>query len=261
MEPPPSTASPPLLLDEYVTIIIKRREGVIPDDETVHDLLREVGIERNEEEWIERGAPEVLYSGFMWEPDKVTDELSDACLATLGLAGVLKARHQLLYWQPMIEMGKEGRFRGHLSSMEETRDILRAVARRLIDRPDLMRKLPRLQPHLAETIGQVLRALPGVFDEDRDREILIPVVLSEEDIPTGDDEDDYDRKVTQEEEEERIETQEIESATASTQEATDRSAAGPPHAPQRGGKGLFIAVIVILGILTVAVLLALKYLI
>lgn len=237
----------------------------MPTDDTVRDLLREVGIERNEEEWIERGAPEVLSSGFMWEPDKVTDELSDTCLATLGLAGVLKARHQLLYWQPMIEMGKEGRFRGHLSSMEETRDILRAVARRLIDRPELMRKLPRLQPHLAETIGQVLRTLPGVFDEDRDREILIPQVLSEEDVPTGDDEDYYDRETTEDEEdeekEELIETQECDAATASTQKAADRPAAGLPDAPQRGGKGLFIAIIVILGILTVAVLLALKFLI
>ena len=88
-----------------------------------------------------------------------------------------------------------------------------------------------------------------------------PVVLSEEDVPTGDDEDDYDRDTTEDEEEELVVTQEYDSATASTQEATDRPAAGPPDAAQRGGKGLFIAVIVILGILTVAVLLALKFLI
>ena len=52
MDPPPSDHTSPLVLDEYVTIVVKRRDGVIPDDDTVRELLRDVGIGRTEATWI-----------------------------------------------------------------------------------------------------------------------------------------------------------------------------------------------------------------
>jgi len=253
---PPSDESPPLVLDQYITIVVARRSGELPKDDTVRELLREVGIGRTEEEWMERGAPEVLYSGFMWEPHRIDDDLSDECLTALGLACVLRAKHQLRYWQPMLEMGREGRFRGHLAALEETRDILRAIAKKLIDRPELMKKVPRLQPRLAKVLVEVLKALPQPVEEWRDREVLIPQVLSEEEVPTGDDEDVYVRDTLEDDEEEPAASPEYESATAPPDEKPTEL---PPLPEQGGGKGLWIGVMVALVLAAVAVLLIWKF--
>ncbi len=265
MEPSPDT-SPPLSLEDYVNLIVARRQGELVQDQTVRDLLQEVGIGRSEEEWIERGAPEVLYSEFLWAPEHVDDRLSDDCLATLGLACVLRGQHQLLYWQPMIEMGKQGRFRGHLASLEETRDLLRAIARQLIEREALMRSMSRLQPRLAQTLGQVLKALPTPTEESRDREILIPEGLSEEDVPTGDDEDVYARDTAELVEDDEVEALDAESDTAPAPVPRAETGPLPPEpgrdgAGSRGGTGLVVGVLIALAIAAIAALLALKYLV
>jgi len=157
--------SSPLFLDDYVHHLLNLANGELPDDPTVRDLLQELDAQRTELDHVEAGSKEVFYSGFMWESDKVTPDLSDSCLFTLAITSVLRTRHQLLYWKPMLKMGLEGRFKGHLVALEESRDMLRAVARTMASRPAAVKKVPRVQRRLALVLSELLDWLPSPDQE------------------------------------------------------------------------------------------------
>ncbi len=157
--------SAPLFLDDYVHHLLNLANGELPEDPIVRGLLQQLDAQRSELDHVEAGSKEVFYSGFMWESDKVTDDLSDDCLFTLAITAVLRTQHQLLYWKPMLTMGLEGRFKGHLAALDESRDMLRAIARAMASRPEAVRKVPRIQRRLAHVLSELLGWLPSPDQE------------------------------------------------------------------------------------------------